>query len=278
MAILSIQSAVAVGYVGNAMAEPALNALGHEVWRVDTVAFSNHPGRGPFTGDARTPEEVKDIVQGIANLVELSSCTAVLSGYLGEAGTADSVAQAVTFVKQANSEAFYILDPVLGDNGQVFVAAGILEAMRDQLVPLADIVLPNPSELSWLTGRQVTDAEEALAAARALLAEGPNQVVVTGLVEGDEVANYLITANTTLRAASTKRDRRFNGTGDLFAALFIGWLLRSASPAQALASSVAGLEIVMDETLRLGFEDLAIIPCLTSLAAAGEVPTALLPD
>ena len=277
MAILSIQSAVSVGHVGNAMAEPALNALGHEVWRVDTVAFSNHPGRGPFMGSARAAEEINDIVLGIANLVEFSDCAAVLSGYLGQADNADAVTRAVTLVKQAVPEALYILDPVMGDDGRIFVTTGIPEAMRDQLVPLADIVIPNPSELGWLTGRRVTDTCEAISAGRALLSKGPGQVVVTGLAEGDEIANYLITANSAVRAASTKRERRFNGTGDLFAALFIGWLLRATSPAQALSSSVAGLELVMDATLRLGLEELAIIPCLSGLADAGRVPTTFVP-
>jgi len=265
-AVLSIQSAVAYGHVGNAVAVPALQALGHEVWRVDTVAFSNHPGHGKFTGGSRPPGEIIEIIDGITSLGVMGDCDAVLSGYLGEAETADAVARAAKAAKQENPRAIYVLDPVIGDDGKVFVRDGVPDAIRTQLVPLADIVLPNPSELGWLTGREVRDTSTALDAARALLDAGPSTVVITGLGEADEIAVRSVSRDGEWRTASAKRERRFNGTGDLFAALFTGWMLRTSDVGRALDASVAGLDLVMDETIARGSEELAIIPCLPRLA------------
>jgi pyridoxine kinase len=274
MPILSIQSAVAHGHVGNAVAVPALQALGHEVWRVDTVAFSNHPGRGPFTGTFRPADEVAEILRGIEALGVMPDCQAVLSGYLGEAGTGAAIGRHVSAGKQANPDMLYVLDPVIGDDGRVFVRDGVLEVIRDRLLPLSDIVLPNPSELGWLMGAEISGLPATLDAARALLGLGPKVVVVTGVEEGAHMAAYAVTGSGVWRSAAKRRERRFNGTGDLFAALFTGWFARSFDPADALAATVAGLDLVTGETERLGSEELAIIPALPNLARAGTTKKA----
>jgi pyridoxine kinase len=274
MPILSIQSAVAHGHVGNAVAVPALQALGHEVWRVDTVAFSNHPGRGPFAGDVRPAGEIADILRGIEALGVMPECDAILSGYLGEPETGTAIAAHIGASKHANSDMLYVLDPVIGDDGRVFVRDGVLEVIRDRLLPLSDIVLPNPSELSWLTGAEIHDLPATLGAAQALLSLGPRIVVVTGVEEGQEIASYAVTGSGVWRSAAKRRERRFNGTGDLFAALFTGWYTRSSDPADALAATVDGLDLVTGETERRGSEELAIIPALPKLARAGTTKQA----
>jgi pyridoxine kinase len=270
MAILSIQSAVAYGHVGNAVAVPALQTLGHEVWRVDTVAFSNHPGHGRFAGEVRSAAEIGAILSGLETLGVFGECEAVLSGYLGEPGTATPVAETVQAVRRANPRSLYVLDPVIGDDGRVFVRDGVPEAIRDQLMPRADIVLPNLSELAWLTGLPTDDFAQRLTAARAILARGPSLVVITGVAEADEMASYAISGESVWRAAAIRRESRFNGTGDLFAALFAGWFLRSRDPARALAVSVAGLDLITGETERRSVPELALIPVLEKLARTGE--------
>jgi pyridoxine kinase len=270
MAILSIQSAVAYGYVGNAVAVPALQALGEEVWRVDTVAYSNHPGHGRLSGDNRPASEISKILGGIEALGVMRDCAAVLSGYLGEAATGSVVATAVAAVRRANPEALYLLDPVIGDDGRIFVREGVLEVIRDQLLPLSDVVLPNLSELGWLVGGSIGPLSDALNAARALLERGPRMVVITGVEENTEIAAYGVSADGVWRAAATRRDRRFNGTGDLFAALFTRWFLRSKDLASALSATVAGLDLVTGETERRGTKELAIIPMLPWLKMTGE--------
>lgn len=270
MAILSIQSAVAHGYVGNAAAVPALQALGHEVWRVDTVAFSNHPGHGRFTGGVRPASEIASLIDGIDALGVMGECETVLSGYLGEAATADAIAKAVQATRRARPDARYVLDPVIGDDGRVFVRDGVLEAIRDTLLPMADIVLPNPSELGWLAGVEARGMPGILDTARRLLERGPSLVVVTGVEEAGEMAAYAVTRDAVWRAAATRRGRRFNGTGDLFAAVFTGWITRSNALDQALAAAVAALDLVTGETERRGTQELALIPVLADLARTGE--------
>ena len=274
MGILSIQSAVAHGHVGNAVAVPALQVLGHEVWRVDTVAFSNHPGHGRFTGGVRPAEEIAALIDGIDALGVMGDCEAVLSRYLGEAGTADAVAKAVRAARRARPGARYVLDPVIGDDGRVFVREGVLEAIRDTLLPLADIVLPNPSELGWLSGVALEQKSNILDIARSFLERGPSIVVVTGVEEADEIAAYAVTRDAVWRAAARRRDRRFNGTGDLFAALFAGWITRSNDPGHALAAAVAALDLVTGETERRGTKELALIPVLADLARTGDQASA----
>ena len=121
MAILSIQSFVSFGYVGNAIAVPALQTLGHEVWPINTVEFSNHPGHGKFAGQVKSASEITTIVNGIADLGVLNKCDAIISGYLGDPEATRSILFAINTIKQENINALYILDPVLGDGGRIFV-------------------------------------------------------------------------------------------------------------------------------------------------------------
>ena len=151
--ILSIQSWVATGHVGNAAAMFPLQRLGAEVWAVHTVQFSNHPGHGGFAGQVFGGAAVREVVDGIEARGLLGACDAVLSGYLGDAGTGGAVLHAVDRVRALNPAALYCCDPVIGDTGKgVFVRAGIPELLAAQAVPRADVLTPNQFELEHLTG------------------------------------------------------------------------------------------------------------------------------
>ena len=270
--VLSIQSAVTYGMVGNAVAQPALQRLGCDVWRIDTVTFSNHPGHGAFTGRIVPAPEIAQLVQGLDNLGVLDRVDAVISGYLGSADTAEAVADAVVRVRRANPDAIYVLDPVIGDGGRRFVKPGVAEAIVDRLLPLADLVTPNPYELGWLTDGIANDEIGALAAARALRPrlrqEGLATVVVTGVPQGhDRLTTLALTADGTLRASQSRIARSTNGTGDLFAALLTGWLLRDGSIGMALARTIAGLVAVMQATLAADADELRLLDALDRVAA-----------
>ena len=274
MTILSIQSAVAFGYVGNTVALPALQALGHDVCRVDTVAFSNHPGYGRFTGRVRETREIVEILDGLSQTDLPPTCDAILSGYLGRAATALAVRDAVNRIRHVRPEALYVLDPVIGDDQRVFVAPDICPAMRQSLLPIADIVIPNVSELGWLTKASIDSHDIMVDRARALLRHRATAILVTGVREAAEMAVYAIAANGIWRAAAPYRERRFNGTGDLFAALFTGWYIKDRDLPLALAATVSGLDLVTGETVRRGSEELAVIATLPRLRAAGRVKPA----
>jgi pyridoxine kinase len=249
MNILSIQSWVAYGHVGNASAVFPLQRLGAEVWAVNTVQFSNHTGYGSWTGSVFTGAEIAAVVDGIAARGVLATCDAVLSGYMGSAGIGEAILDAVARVKAANPAALYCCDPVIGDAGTgVFVRPGIPELMRERALPRADIATPNQFELEYLTGAAIATLAEAKAAVAALQARGPRTVLVTSLrteatpadaidlLAGEAGAFHLL--RTPLLALTA------SGAGDAIAALFLLHRLRSGSVVAALeaaGSSVFGL-------------------------------------
>src|SRR5215510_7441065 len=182
MNILSIQSHVAYGHVGNAAAVFPLQRLGIEVWPIHTVQFSNHTGYGQWRGRVFDAEMIRDVVQGIDERGVLGSCDGVLSGYMGSADIGEAILDAVARVKHANPLAQYCCDPVIGDVGRgVFVRPGIPEFMRERAVPSADVVTPNQFELDMLTGLTSRTVDEAVRACGAIHAMGPKTVLVTSL-------------------------------------------------------------------------------------------------
>jgi pyridoxine kinase len=280
--VLSIQSAVARGHVGNRAAVPALEALGIEVWPIDTVSFSNHPGHGGFRGRVREAGEVREIVAGLVERGWLGTCTAVLSGYLGAPETAAAVVDAVTAGRSANPRLLYCCDPVIGDHGRVFVREGVETMIAERLLPLADIATPNAFELGRLAGRPVASRDEALLAARMLARrlrpEGLRAVLATGIVEANRVHTIYVGADGAWSVDVDWIDRPFNGTGDLLAALFLGWRVREEAPERALARAVAGVAQVLDTTLRTGRDELALTASLRALADPPQALVARLPD
>ena len=241
MAILSINSHVSCGLVGNAVGVFALQRLGIEVWPVHTTLFSNHPGLGPLQGEVVSPTTVRAQFRGLADIGVLGRCEAVMSGYLGDAGSADAVAEAVSLVKAANSEALYLCDPVIGDLefGQ-YVSEEVREAIVRVLIPIADVATPNPFELAALAGMPPARSVASAKAAAKILP--PPTVIATGLtIESGEIATLASTWEGTF-AARTPRigfDHRPDGVGDLFAAVLLGRYLQGRVWPDAVAAAVS---------------------------------------
>src|SRR5258708_38262990 len=167
--VLSIQSWVACGNVGNTAALFPLQRLGCETWSLNTVVFSNHTGYGKWRGAAVPAQEIASLFEGIAELGILGRCDAVLSGYLGDPEAGPVLLDIVGRVKKANPSALFCCDPVMGDIGLgYYVRAGIPEFYRDRALALADVVTPNRFELEWLTGASVGSLAEAALAVEAL--------------------------------------------------------------------------------------------------------------
>lgn len=277
MNILSIQSWVAYGHVGNASAVFPLQRLGAEVWAVNTVQFSNHTGYGSWRGQVFGADLVRDLVQGIEDREALPRCDAVLSGYMGDAAIGEAILDAAARVKAANGAALYCCDPVIGDVGRgIFVRPGIPEFMRDRALPAADIVTPNQFELEWLTGRSVTTLEEAKAAAAALQGTmapgGPRTVLVTSLrvaeTPEDQIGMLVAEGGQFHCIRTPMLPLSVNGAGDAIAALFLFHRLRSGSAEAALgaaASSIYGLlrrtsEAASREILTVAAQDEFVTP------------------
>jgi len=191
MRFLSLQSHVAYGYVGNRAATFPLQRLGHEVWAVNTVEFSNHTGYGAWRGRTAPADQVADIVAGIEALGMLSRCDALLTGYVGDAALGDVVLDTARKVRAANAKAVWCCDPVLGDvDTGIYVKPGIDTFFRERALPLADLVTPNHFELEHLTGNKVLTMRDALAAARSLL-KGPRLALITSLRRTDAPADQV---------------------------------------------------------------------------------------
>jgi pyridoxine kinase len=192
MNILSIQSHVAYGHVGNSSAAFALQRIGVEAWPVLTVQFSNHTGYGSWRGRAFDADMIREVMKGISERGVLGQCDGVLSGYLGSADIGSAVLDAVAQVRAANPKAQYCCDPVIGDVGRnVFVQPGVAEFMREHAVPAADIVTPNHFELDYLTGRNTANLADALAAVDEVRTLGPKVVMVTSVVLDDTPADAI---------------------------------------------------------------------------------------
>ena len=225
--ILSIQSAVAYGHVGNSAAVFPLQRIGHEVWPVYTVNFSNHTGYGAWEGPLIPAEQVRKIIQGIEDRGALARVDAVLSGYQGGDDIADVIVDTVARVKELNPNAVYACDPVMGNaKSGCFVSDNIPPLLRDKVVPVADIITPNQFELGYLTGKEATDLDSTLEAVEAARAMGPNTVLVTSVTRPDQpedtVEMLVVDSHGRWLVQTPRLAFKRNGSGDVACALFTG--------------------------------------------------------
>ena len=264
MNILSIQSHVAYGHVGNSAAVFALQRLGVEVWPIHTVQLSNHTGYGNWQGRVFDAALIRELVGGIERRGVLGECDGVLSGYMGGADIGAAILDAVATVKRANPAAHYCCDPVIGDVGRgIFVREGIPEFMKEKAVPAADIVTPNQFELDYIAGRESKTLADALGAVAAVHALGPRAVLVTSLHTEDtpEDAIDMLAADASgrFRLRTPKLPLVVNGAGDAMAALFFAHYLRSGKIADALSRAGSAIFGVLLKTAELGAPEIQLV-------------------
>jgi pyridoxine kinase len=235
-----------------------LQRLGHEVWAVDTVCFSNHPGYGRYGGRVTPAEEVAALAAGLEAIGAYAACAAVASGYLGSAANGAAMLEAVARVKRANPKAFYVCDPVMGDrNHGLYVSVELPRFFKEVALPKADLATPNAFELEELTGRPVRSLEEGVRAADELRALGPATVVVTGI----EIERAMATVAVSPEGAWAVKTPRLRygafGTGDAFAALLLGRMLNGVPLPDTLALAVGGMYALIEASQGEG--ELALI-------------------
>lgn len=264
MNLLSIQSHVAYGHVGNDAAVFPLQRLGAEVWPIHTVQFSNHTGYGAWRGRVFDGDFVREVFAGIAERGVLARCDGVLSGYIGDVGIGEAILHAVATVRAGNPAARYCCDPVIGDIGRgVFVRPGIEDFMRERAVPAADVITPNQFELDLLTGRGSATLADALAAIDALHARGPRAILVTSLITADTPDDAIdLVASESGKRCRVRTPRlpiSVNGAGDAVAALFFAHWLRSGSVAAALQKSASSIFGVLRRTAEAGSREILLV-------------------
>ncbi len=264
MKILSIQSAVAYGHVGNSAAVFPLQRIGVEVLPVYTVNFSNHTGYGAWRGPMIDPAEVREVITGIQDRGVFGGIDAVLSGYQGGEGIGDVIIDAVARVKAENPNAVYACDPVMGNaKSSCFVAPAIPVLLRERVVPVADIITPNQFELGFLTETEPDTLESTLASVDLARAMGPRTVLVTsverpdreeGTIEmlavDDEGAWIVQTPHLPMKA---------NGSGDVTAALFTAHYVETGSAQVALERTASSVYDLLKATLDSGERELQLV-------------------
>jgi pyridoxine kinase len=264
MNILSIQSHVAYGHVGNAAAVFPMQRLGHEVWPIHTVQFSNHTGYGAWRGEVFDATLIRDCVTGIDERGQLARCDGVLSGYMGSAETGMAILDAARRVLEANPDAAYCCDPVIGDVGRgVFVRPGIAEFMRDRAVPAATLITPNQFELDILSGGASTTLDGVRAALATVHARGPKVILVTSYLgestPPDSIDLLASDGHDLWRVRTPRLDVNVNGAGDAIAALFfVHWLARR-SVAEALAEASASIYGLLRRTKEAGAREILLV-------------------
>jgi len=264
MNILSIQSHVAFGHVGNAAATFPLQRLGIEVWPIHTVQFSNHTGYGSWKGRVFDADMIREVMAGIEARGVLGECNGVLSGYMGAADIGSAILDAVSTLKRANPAARYCCDPVIGDVGRgIFVREGIPEFMREKAVPAADIVTPNQFELDYLSKRQSGTLRAACDAVKAVHDLGPRTILVTSLHTDDTPADCIdmLASDDSGRfiVRTPKLPLTINGAGDAVAALFFAHYLRSGKLAEALSRAASSIFGVLAKTAESGAREIQLI-------------------
>jgi pyridoxine kinase len=276
MNLLSIQSHVAYGHVGNSAAVFPLQRLGVEVWPIDTVQFSNHTGYGKWQGRVFDAGLIRDMVGGIEQRGVLGECDGVLSGYMGGADIGAAILDAVATVRRANPAARYCCDPVIGDVGRgIFVREGIPQFMKEKAVPAADIITPNQFELDYLAGCESRTLADALAAVKAVHGLGPRAVLVTSLHVDDtpEGAIDLLASDETgrFRLRTPKLNLVVNGAGDAIAALFFAHYLRVGKINEALSKAASAIFGVLMKTAEVGAPEIQIVAAQQEIVEPSRV-------
>ena len=271
MKILSIQSAVAYGHVGNSAAVFPLQRIGVEVLPVYTVNFSNHTGYGAWRGPLISPDDVRDVITGIEERGAFPGIDVVLSGYQGSEGIADVILDAVARVKAANPAAIYACDPVMGNaKSGCFVAPAIPVLLRERVVPAADLITPNQFELGFLTGTEPTDLESTLASADLARGMGPDTVLVTSVERPDRpegtIEMLAVTPDGAWIVRTPLLPLKANGSGDVTAALFTAHYRSTGDAADALARTVSSVYDLLERTHASGERELQLVESQESYA------------
>lgn len=262
--VLSIQSAVAYGHVGNSAAVFPLQRIGHEVWPVYTVNYSNHTGYGSWRGPMIPAAEVAAVIEGIGERGAFPRIDAILSGYQGGDDIADVIIDAVAKIKAENPNAMYACDPVMGSaKSGCFVADTIPPLLRSKVVPVADLITPNQFELGYLTEREASDLDSTLAAVDAAREMGPSTVLVTSVERPDapeDTIEMIAVDDKGKWIVSTPRlPFKRNGSGDVTAALFTGHYIETGDAALALGRTASAVYDMLKLTYEAGASELELV-------------------
>jgi pyridoxine kinase len=258
-AVIVVSSHVVRGAVGGRANGFILERMGFPVWSLPTLVLPWHPGHGRATRIGMPPASFAGAVADLANSDALGEVGAIVTGYFGDASEIEPVAELVAMVKARTPDALYLCDPIIGDSDGLFQPPAIAAAIRDRLLPLADIATPNRHELMWLAGTLAADNDALILSAAKL---GPLEVIVTSaFAPNGETGALLVTPEEACLARHAEVADAPHGTGDLFAALYLGHSLDGAAPAVALERAAAGTLKAVEAAAQSGTDELPLAAC-----------------
>ena len=261
--VLVISSHVMAGAVGNRAAAFALERLGFPVWEVPTVILPWHPGHGPSTRNTIDGSLFAQSLDDLANHPDFANLGALLTGYMGSVLQVEAVARLVDQLRAANPTFLYVCDPVMGEEKGLYISEDIATSIRGLLIPRADIITPNRFEFNWLT-QSTTNTNSDLIEASERLACQTKLITSAFPMMRNAIANLLIDAadnanpNTALMCEHPSIPNPPNGTGDMFAALFLAYRLSGKSNEQALKLASSGILEVVSRSVGQGYADLEV--------------------
>ena len=270
--ILSIQSSVTMGAVGNTMAAAVFANSRHHLCRIDTIQLAAHPGHGFRAGGSITDSDFAALLGGLDRLGDGGAwrgIDAMMTGYIAGAGQIAPIAQAMDKFTEGGGKPA-LVDPVFGDHGRLYVEEDVAAGIRDELIPRAGIITPNVFELGWLAGMPIDSPEDAAKATESLLERHPElkAVIATGFVHDDVVVDFLSRRSGTSSNANPFRNGVFHGAGDLLAALLMKALMDGADMEDAFIQASTGTDGVLASTVATGGEQISP----KALGAARERP------
>ena len=273
--ILSIQSAVTFGFVGNSVAAPVITTLGMQPLLIDTISLAAHPGYGTVAGGPADQTQFSAILEALTALRVLPQIKSVVTGYLGAARQAEPIRSMIQDWQAERPDGVYILDPVLGDGGRLYVDSAIVDQMRQKLLSVAHIVTPNQFELGLLTDSHIETAHEAAKAAKTILQQNPNlqAVIATGIANEDRgISDLKVTRHNVTALDYAKRPHGVAGGGDLLTAILACWLTAGHDLNAAFAAASQDAHHIIDDSATA--IDIALFDNLHRLTACGSADRA----
>ncbi|KAK7290184.1 hypothetical protein RIF29_04419 [Crotalaria pallida] len=253
--VLSIQSHTVQGYVGNKSAVFPLQLLGFDVDPINSVQFSNHTGYPSFKGQVLNGEQLWELIEGLEGN-DLLYYTHLLTGYIGSVSFLNTVMEVVNKLRSINPELTYVCDPVLGDQGKLYVPQELVSVYREKVVPVASMLTPNQFEAELLTGFRIKSEGDGREACKFLHAAGPSKVVITSINMDGKL--LLIGSNQKEKGQPPKQFKiaipiipaYFTGTGDLMTALLLGWSNKYSDNLERAAElAVSTLQALLHRTI-----------------------------
>lgn len=249
--ILSIQSAVTCGFVGNSVAAPVITTLGMQPLLIDTISLAAHPGYGTIAGGPADHAQFTAILDALATLHVLPQINCVVTGYLGDARQAGPIHSMIQDWQAERHDGLYILDPVLGDGGRLYVDTAVVDQIRQTLLPHAHVVTPNQFELGLLTESQIDSVHDAIKAAKALLQQHPHlqAVIATGIANTDHgISDLKVSRHNVTACDYAKRPHGVAGGGDLLTAILACWLTAGHDLNAAFAAASHDAHRIIDDS------------------------------